>query len=40
MSFDPDAVERFCTAAGLVVQNGRVELQPGLLADIVVGAAR
>ena len=39
MSFDPETVERFCTAAGLVVQNGRVELRPGLLADIVAAAA-
>jgi fucokinase len=39
MSFDPDAVERFCTAAGLVVQEGRVVLQPGLLADIVAATA-
>ena len=48
MSFDPDAVERFCTAAGLVVAEGqgqetmsqhRVELRPGLLADIVAASA-
>ena len=39
MSFDPDAVERFCTAAGLATQDGRIALEPGLLADIVEGAA-
>src|SRR5207248_3396625 len=39
MSFDPDAVERFCAAAGLVADGGSVTLRPGLLADIMEGAA-
>src|SRR5262249_31348457 len=39
MSFDPEVVERFCIAAGLVLQNGRVALKPGLLADIAAGHA-